>query len=80
MTHQGKTTTNQRFRLFGIWGARLVVLAMTFANRVFAQEVAPFIEDARMYVIESVKNKAITPATVRRSDIRKPQTEEPNSQ
>ena len=52
-----KTTKHQRCHLIGILAASLVVLAMAFASSVSAQEAAPFIEDARKYVIESVKEK-----------------------
>ncbi len=49
---------NQRTRSLAIRVANLVALAMAVASNASAQEAAPFIEDARKYVIESVKDKA----------------------
>jgi hypothetical protein len=49
---------NRRVRYFGFEISNIFVVLVVFAHSLLAQEAAPFIEDARKYVIESVKDKA----------------------
>lgn len=50
-------TMNRRVRFFGFLVSYFFAVVLFFAKSVSAQEAAPFIEDARKYVIESVKDR-----------------------